>query len=94
MVDALGPHEIATMENSELNGLKKQLAERDASHKLDGYSYYLYVISEVMSNNECMCSSQLRHHFKEASKRGASQENAVAVVISDSITVEFLARAS
>lgn len=43
MVDALGPHEIATMENAELHSLRRQLAERHAGKNMDGYGYYLYV---------------------------------------------------
>lgn len=41
MVDALGPHEIATIKNAELLDLKRQLAERDHTGELDGYGYYL-----------------------------------------------------
>ncbi len=41
MVDALGPHEIASMCNSELHPLKRTLAERADSGQLDGYGYYL-----------------------------------------------------
>ena len=43
MVDALGPHEIAAMENAELHGLRRALADRCAEKRLDGYGYYLYV---------------------------------------------------
>lgn len=41
IVDALGPHEVASMENAELHGLKRQLAERHADKRLDGYGYYM-----------------------------------------------------
>jgi len=43
VVDALGPHEIATMSNAELHPLKKVLSERADCGALDGYGYYLYV---------------------------------------------------
>ena len=40
-MDALGPHELAGMCNTELLTLKRELAERSDSGALDGYGYYL-----------------------------------------------------
>jgi hypothetical protein len=40
-VDALGPHEMAGMKNTELPDLKRRLAERETHQELDGYGYYL-----------------------------------------------------
>lgn len=41
MVDALGPDDLASMKNEELNTLKSELAARAASGQLDGFGYYL-----------------------------------------------------
>ncbi len=51
MIDALGAHEIAGMRNAELSELKRQLAERHDSGKLDGYGYYLYVCVSCRLHN-------------------------------------------
>ena len=32
------------MENAELLGLKREMAERASRNELDGYGYYLYVL--------------------------------------------------
>ena len=41
MVDALGPDDVASIKNEELNSLKTELAVRAAEKKLDGFGYYL-----------------------------------------------------
>ena len=41
MVDALGPDDVSSIKNEELNSLKTELSVRAAEKKLDGFGYYL-----------------------------------------------------
>ena len=37
----MGPDDATSMKNEELNSLKKELAIREGSNRLDGFGYYL-----------------------------------------------------